>query len=177
MMNREEITYYPEHDFNGVLFILREPRGDSKKSMDETTVGNRAWYICMASDPQDHLQRQYHNRFTEMLRVVRRDDLLRSAFGNTKKTGGGKNASNEYRKMTADEKRARIIEMVDASQPTFVFLPRELYRIIAGSAVEETGGVTYMRGEQFRKCVYQGVTFYEIYHPAFRRRIDCDRSE
>lgn len=176
-MNREEITYYPEQDFNGVLFILREPHGDSEESVDETTIGSCAWYIRMAEKPQDHVERQYHNRFTEMLRVVRREGLLCSAFGNIKKTGGGRTASKAYRNMTADEKRARIIEMVDASRPTFVFLPRELYRIMAESAAEETGGVTYVRGEQFRKCLYQGVTFYEVYHPVCRRRIDCDLSE
>ena len=177
MMKKEEMVYYPEHDFNGVLFILREPHDDQKRNLKDVFIGNRNWYVSVAKTPENHLQAQYQNRFKEMLSVLGiiqqdQDALLHSAFDNVKKTGGGPTASKTYRKMGADEKKARIIEMIEAVRPKNVFLPRDLYRIISDDATEKAGGITYVHGAQFEKCSYMGATFYEIYHPAHRRRID-----
>lgn len=170
-MEKHDLVYYPNQDFNGVLFILRKPHDDPGRNEKDTVNGNREWFNSVASNPANPLQQQYRNRFMEMLEVVHRTDLSHAALDNIKRTGGGATASENYWKISPEMKLDRIRAILDTVNPTYVFLPRDLYRLVAEQAVEESDGITYSGAATLKKCIYEGVLFYEIYHPSYRRKI------
>ena len=191
-MERKDLTYFPdnENDFNGVLFVLREPHKIRlSETNEQTLIGNRKWFRKIAeidaeeaSDDKALLHR-YKNRFNEMMVVCEKaryrcfHELQNTAYTNIKQTGGGKTASQEYWKISAEDKYNILKQIIECVKPKVevIFLPRELFKIVLQKhpcyepALKD--GLIYRKQTAMKKVQIDGITYYEIFHPVHRRTI------
>lgn len=141
-----------------------------KKTEKECIEGNRKWfYEVMREDHFNFKISAYRNRFKEMLLTCRREPNIASmAFTNIKLTSGGKSASRDY---WIIEKASIASEIIKRVNPDTVFILSEIFNsIIPDNAVIEAD-VKYKDKKPLRKAVVNGITYYEIYHPSYRRKI------
>lgn len=179
MSERVKIVYEPDaENFNGVLFLLREPHTD--ESPEDTLIGNKKWFylVCDEENRKTRQSARYYNRFCEMLSYVQEENPLHSAFTNLKLTGGGSIASKEYRKISAEEKKSIIDALVDNIDGLqFVFTCSDIFNSLDGfCSSTDNNGIKYKgkKQVQMRRRVYRDITFFEILHPSQSPKIYCD---
>lgn len=168
-MKKEQLVYYPSNGFNGVLFVLREPHKESGQTPEEAFNGNREWFVnkILNNAKGDGLSSQYRNRFNEMLEICGKQNLSSAAFTNINLAGGGKTAGKEY----WDKDKASIIsEIISTANPQYVFTCKEIFEAATQNA-EMQEGITYEGDKTLRMAECDGVVFFEIYHPSYRRKI------
>ncbi len=171
-MKKEQLVYYPETDFNGVLIVLREPHTEDAETDKAAFVGNQTWFKSITSDAKlDHKASAYRNRFKEMLSICGEQKLSSCAFTNIKSTGGSETASKEYWKM---DKAPIINDILETVKPKFVFVLWEIFDEISKSTTIQDG-ITYSGDKTKRKTERDGIVFFEIYHPSYRRKIVVDK--
>lgn len=171
-MKKEDLVYFPNGNYNGVLIVLREPHKKNGETAEEAVLGNRIWFEKVLSDqPMGNMISQYRNRFKEMLKICNENSLSSIAFTNINPEGGGQNASNKYWKMN---KAPIINDIIETAQPKVVFLLRELFEVITNDEPTKEG-IHYHSGKTLRMAEIKGIRLYEIYHPSYRRKIKIDK--
>ena len=170
VMKKGNVVYLPDSKkFNGVLIVLREPR--SEKEGIECVKENEKWFKKIAKGKElCQKEKMYYNRMSEMLKVCGEEDLAGTAFTNIRLSGGSKNASKEYWKINNKEQIIR--EIIETVKPKYVFVLKEIFNIVSVKYMDKVQEGLKYGNKVLRKVEVEGIEYYEIYHPAYRRKIN-----
>ena len=158
-----------ETEFNGVLFLLKEPNTDDQRGF---------WFKeCFYHDYDQICAKRtftrYKTVFNKLLTYSESGLKLKNcAYANIKSYNGKNRESSEYRKLSYAEKLNRLDSLIDACHPKFIFICQDLFDtlIMINKISPLYNGVTYKGGSiQKRKCYYKSIPVYEIYHPSYWR--------
>ena len=169
-MKKGNIVYLPDpKKFNGVLIVLREPR--SEKQGIECVKENEKWFEKIAKGQElCQKEKMYYNRMYEMLKVCGEENLADTAFTNVRLSGGSKNASKEYWKI--NNKEQIVKQIVETVKPKSVFVLKEIFNIVSAKYMDKVQKGLKYGNKVLRKVEVEGIEYYEIYHPAYRRKIN-----
>lgn len=107
---------------------------------------------------------------SEMLKVCGEENLADAAFTNIRLSGGLENASKEYWKI--NNKEQIIKEIVETVNPKYVFVLKEIFNIVSAKYMDKVQEGLKYGNKVLRKVEVEGIEYYEIYHPAYRRKIN-----
>ena len=160
-------------NFNGVLFLLKEPHRDE----NEIEMSVNTWPIRLLNDEiiigskyEKGAATRFRNRFREMLRWVHlpTDELKHCIFHNINPLGGGSTVSETYKTIDKGVIAKEIIADID---PRYVFtcidIYSELKREYGILSADETTGIRYAK-RSLKRFQYNKIDFFEIYHPSSR---------
>ena len=158
-------------NFNGVLFVLKEPNSDNQTSF---------WFKnCFEEIPQDPVSKksftQYCNCFKKLLTYVPFEpELTDCAYANIKSFSGQSSVSVEYSCIKDREKAERVESLIKACNPIVIFVCQDSFDALVKNKNLDIqlleDGITYKNGEKrLRSMDYNNVKIYEIYHPSCRR--------
>lgn len=165
---------YIPTNFNGVLFLLREPHRSENENDDSVNTWPKRLLndeIIIGTKHDKGAATKYRNRFREMLQYAHLspNDLVNCAFYNINPLGGGATVSDMYEDMNKGSIASEIITDV---KPRYVFTCIDIYKELKReyfilSAVE-TAGIRYAN-KSLKSFKYKNINFFEIYHPSCRR--------
>ena len=187
-------------DFNGVVFLLREPNNKSKDDIDSPKqVTEEFWFkkvlddfdsyhneLKLKNEPDNKITNRkraatkYTNRFREMLISIRSDpnSLNNAIFCNVHPDYGETYCTTEYKKVMP-QNAVEIFEYLTSKHPHSdlnIFTCRDIYNTLKDylKILNEEDGLEYNKGilNMFHTlCNSHNITVYEIYHPSFSGRI------
>ena len=185
----EDLIVCKPDNFNGVLFILREPHKYENQSSEEAVSGNKNWWgkICSAAG-ETGKETAYTNRFHEYLNALEclnaicenDNDLSKAALANINPYGGEEKASECYREISQDEKYNRIEHILREVRPKYIFMCSDIYNALKnniGNEPEENNGVKYNSNKrrQYKSLTLtfenQKIRCFEIIHPCISPKI------
>ena len=187
----KDITWYNPSDFNGVLFLLREPhRTQNEATAEEVIKGNFEWlshvigrHPSVAADQclcRDHQTSIYGNRLYEMLDSISNSkcDLRSIAYANINTSGGGASCSPEGKSIIHDpiELRAtlnRIFSYIPEDRTVCIITCRDIFiQLVSKDSIRDNTGFIYSNNTVSRTGKYNEITLIEmIKHPCISPRI------
>lgn len=157
-------------NFNGVLFLLKEPHRDKNDNPQSENV----WPERLLNDDMIHGTKydrgavtKFRNRFREMLPYVNlsADELKNCAFFNVNPLGGGSVVSETYMKIDKGYTAKIIISDVN---PKFIFTCSDIYSELKKEYFilpsDEIVGIRYAN-KSLKSFNHHQRQFFEIVHP------------
>lgn len=153
-----------KENFNGILFILREP---NTKNQGEFFFRNKLL---------EGKKNNYINIFQKLIESVDGSkDIKDAAFANIRSNDGEGKISNAYTKISKDDKAERVKDLISCCGAKKVFICWDVYNSVLnsdlfGEKVEcNNDGICYSNNRQKRKFIIKenDIEIYEIYHPSY----------
>lgn len=170
------MSQYVGENFNGVLFLLREPDsgGERVSSEDNSWISN---VLNCKPVVNEYDAEKYRKAFSAMLNFIGHEStgLSRTAFDNIYPYSGEASMSEDYRRLKSRDKSNRAFQIIDDIKPEYIFTCYDIYNALKEDLnkkninyVENHNGLTYKRGQKkYLKLEYNNrqLSIYEIYHP------------
>lgn len=159
-----------KENFNGVLFLLREPNTKGKiqeefwfKNSLEKNIHQRSFSL-------------YKNKFNIYLKYLNGEyNLSDCAYANIRPTDGEKRKSDKYNKINNKDILNRFMSIVKAcdNKVKFVFTCYDIFDALKeapNSQSVEGFGIKYRKSDKTKRvmCI-ENITVYEIYHPSYTK--------
>ncbi len=170
------MSQYIGENFNGVLFLLREPNSN-EKPVDKT---DNKWISQVLTFQQIKSANRYRKTFLSLLKSIQLENeaLPHCAFDNIKPDGGASTASKKYWEICLKCKIKRTLSIFDEIKPSYVFTCLDIYAAIKSYLISnhinftESDGITYIRRKRLINkhkltFIYDGrkIQVFQIYHP------------
>ena len=177
------MSRYITDNFNGVLFLLREPNSNGKK----VTRNDNDWISKVLDFKKTKNADKYRKTFISLLKSIGYSDknLHDCAFDNINPTGGKSSIGDEYRHFSVHDKANRALSIIDEISPKYVFTCLDIYNAIKQylidsqtNYIESIDGIVYKRGKKNKiEFIYNNnkIQLFNIYHPCLGWNIlnDC----
>ncbi len=167
------MSRYIGKNFNGVLFLLREPNSNGKPVPEY----DNEWITKVLNFEQEKNANKYRKTFCFLLNslYLKNDSLPNTAFDNIKTDGGLSRCSHDYKDIKIEDKGTKAIKIIDEINPTFIFACLDIYDAIKKQLSSK--GIDYIEsnGLKYRKGVKNKITYkyngrtlelFQIYHPS-----------
>ena len=195
----------PKEDFNGIVFMLKEP--NQAQVLDENEDERIFWFknvlygerIYKESDSKKDKRRsktaatKYKKRFQEMLRQIgyENDDLKNAIYCNVHPEWGSTHKSEEYdsTKYLNVVKKMKLLESCAKKMHSLtIFTCMDIYDILKnlykknGFVQENEKGLIYKRGGEMGmfkvKTEVSTISVYKILHPSYGSglKVEDDKS-
>lgn len=167
------MSRYVGDNFNGVLFLLREPNSNGKP----VSENDNAWITKVLHSEQTKNADKYRKTFYSLLNSLGFDNacLPNTAFDNIKPDGGESSISNEYKACSLSERAIRAFSIIDEINPKYVFACLDIYEAIKRYLIynkiyyrESNDGLVYKKAKKSKiELTYNNVEIqiFQIYHP------------
>lgn len=177
------MSRYITDNFNGVLFLLREPNSNGKK----VTRNDNNWISKVLNFEKTKNADKYRKTFISLLNSIGYSDnnLPNCAFDNINPTGGKSSTGDEYRHFSVHDKANRALSIINEISPKYVFTCLDIYNDIKQylidsqtNYIESNDGIVYKRGKRNKiEFSYNNnkIQLFNIYHPCLGWNIlnDC----
>lgn len=167
------MSRYIGNNFNGVLFLLREPNSDGK-SVEES---DNIWISKVLNFEETKNANKYRKSFYSLLQSIGLNyaNLPDCAFDNIKPNGGKASISVEYKKFSRQDKAKYAFLLIDEIKPSHIFTCSDIYDAIKQYLIynhvhyrETNEGIVYRRGKKNKiDFTYNNkdIQIFYIYHP------------
>ena len=181
--NDEYIEGYlsDKENFNGVLFLLKEPNTNDGEQESFWFKDGLEGKIPNSKSKRVHTL--YKNKFEQLLDYIGFSGISSCAYANIIPNRGFKSESSEYKSLCEEFRYNRFKKLIETCNPQIVFLCTKDFEAIikiekGKEYIEpiENEGIQYSNNKQKRAIHYKDskndLRVYEIYHPGYRIRIE-----